>query len=162
MNKCSCCKTAEATEKVVNRKMCGQCFENCCPLCKAKLSEEEKALVPIFGEMDTDYGMQLLAIGKPWRPCFSCYTNKMRKAMVEELRRTEQKWLFQIENQQCRCGNVNDSRNEHGLLESRFCRECRTQYRDDKAMARRDDNRPSAPKDKRTVRFDRVVGFVQG
>ena len=161
MSKCSCCRTAEATEKVVNRKMCSDCLKKCCPLCKAILSEEEKALVPIFGEIDQDYQKQLLSFRKPWRPCFSCYINKMRKAMAEELRRTEQKWLFQIENQWCRCGSVNDSRNEHEVLESRFCRECRKEYGDDVALRRRDEKRPSAPNDNRTFRFDRVVGFVQ-
>jgi hypothetical protein len=157
---CSCCKKEVATEKVVNRKLCVKCFLTRCPICTAVLSEEEKNAIPIFGEINDDYRIQLLGFNKPWKPCSSCFSKKMQKGMQAELQQVENKWQFQIKYQNCqRCGVVNNSRSEGGIVESRFCKDCRKIFGDDSSLRAMDEKRPSAPKDNRLVIFDRVVGF---
>lgn len=70
---------------------------------------------------------------------------------------------FEIDYQTCRCGKVNDSRTQGGVLTSRFCTSCRKKYGRTQYSLRgkiKDAYAIAAPmEEKSSIVFDKTIGY---
>lgn len=108
-------------------------------------AECEKELCPICGKKLPQ------GVGE----CAQCN----EKSRIEGLRRAQ----FEIDHQHCKCGKINDSRTPRGVLNSRFCTDCRKKYGEKIYNLSRKEKgayvSAKSEKLRKNVVFDKTVGY---
>lgn len=134
------------------RAFCEECANLYCNHCAKPLTLAEKR-IPLYTQWDNQV--------RKFRLCLACYRIHLEKRQAKMVK----EFAFQQEFQICRkCGDMNDSRDENGWVNSRFCQKCQGKMSNERQLAGdaayMKEKRPQN-KDAPRVVFDRVTGFRQ-